>query len=64
MEAVLFDFLADPALVDVNVFELSTEFVLLLCDYPHSLLIVTPVIRDRAFSEACYRSFQLQRPYR
>jgi hypothetical protein len=42
VEATFLDLLADPALVDVDMFELGTEFVLLFCDYPNSLLIVTP----------------------
>ena len=41
MEATFLDLLADPALVYVDVFELRTKFVLLFCDYPHSLLIIT-----------------------
>jgi hypothetical protein len=49
VEATFFDLLADLALVDVNMFELSTEFVLLFYNYPNSLLIVTP--NDRRLVE-------------
>jgi hypothetical protein len=42
VKTVCFDLLADPALVNVDVFKLCTEFVLLFCNYPYSLLIVTP----------------------
>jgi hypothetical protein len=49
VEAVFFDLLADPALVDVDVLKLSAQLVLLFCDYPNSLLIVTP--NDRRLVE-------------
>jgi hypothetical protein len=49
VKAVCFDLLADPALVDVDVFKLRTEFVLLFCNYPYSLLIVT--LNDRRLVE-------------
>jgi hypothetical protein len=42
IEAMFLDLLADPALVDVDVFKFRTEFVLVFCDYPYRLLIVTP----------------------
>lgn len=38
----MFDFLADLALVDVDVLKLSAKFVLFFCDNTHSLLIVAP----------------------
>jgi hypothetical protein len=40
VKAVLLDLLADPVLVDIDVFELSNKLVLLLRDYAHSLLVV------------------------
>jgi hypothetical protein len=49
VKAVFFDLLADPALVDVDVLKLGAQFVLLFCDYPNSLLIVTP--NDRRLVE-------------
>ena len=49
VEAMLLDLLSNPVLVNINVFELGIEFVLLLCDYPHSLLIVAP--NDRRLVE-------------
>jgi hypothetical protein len=42
VEAILLDLLADPVLVDINVFKLSAKLVQLLYDYAHSLLVVTP----------------------
>ena len=42
VEAVPFDLLADPVLMDIDVFKLSAKPVLLLRNYAHSLLIVTP----------------------
>jgi hypothetical protein len=42
VEAVLLYLLADPVLVDINVFKLSAKLVLFLCDYAYSLLVVTP----------------------
>ena len=41
VEAILLDLLADLILVDINMFKLSVKLVLLLCDYTHSLLVVT-----------------------
>jgi hypothetical protein len=41
VKTVCFNLLADLALVDVDVFKLCTKFVLLFCNYPYSLLIVT-----------------------
>jgi hypothetical protein len=49
VEAVLLNLLADPVLVDINVFKLSAKLVLLLCDYAHSLLVVT--LKDRRLIE-------------
>jgi hypothetical protein len=42
VEAILLDLLANPVLVDINVFKLSAKLVLLLCNYAYSLLVVTP----------------------
>ena len=42
VKAILLDLLADPVLIDVDVFKLSAKLVLFLCDYAYSLLIVTP----------------------
>jgi hypothetical protein len=49
IEAMFLDLLADLALVDVDVFEFRTKFVLVFCDYPHRLLIVT--LNDRRLVE-------------
>jgi hypothetical protein len=49
IEAMFLDLLADLALVDVDVFKFRTEFVLVFCDYPHRLLIVT--LNDRRLVE-------------
>jgi hypothetical protein len=35
------DLLADLALVDIDMFKFRTKFVLVFCNYPYSLLIVT-----------------------
>jgi hypothetical protein len=42
VEAALLDLLANPVLVDIDVFKLSAKLVLLLRDYAYSLLVVTP----------------------
>jgi hypothetical protein len=41
VEAMLLDLLADPVLIDINVFKLSAKLVLLLCNYAYSLLVIT-----------------------
>ena len=41
VKAVFFNLLADPALINVNVFELCTKFILLFYNYPYSLLVIT-----------------------
>jgi hypothetical protein len=56
VEAILLDLLANLVLVDINVFELSAKLVLLLRDYAHSLLVVTP--NDRRLVELQGQSFE------
>jgi hypothetical protein len=41
VEAILLNLLANPVLVDINVFKLSAKLVLLLCNYAYSLLVIT-----------------------
>jgi hypothetical protein len=41
VEAILLNLLANPVLVDINVFKLSAKLVLLLRNYAYSLLVVT-----------------------
>jgi hypothetical protein len=57
VEAILLDLLANPVLVDINVFELSAKLVLLLRDYAHCLLVVTP--NDRRLVELQRLGFEL-----
>jgi hypothetical protein len=41
VEAILLNLLANPVLVDIDVFELSAKLVLLLRNYTYSLLVIT-----------------------
>jgi hypothetical protein len=56
VEAMFLDLLAAPALVNVDVFKFGAKLVLLLRDYAHCLLIVTP--NDRRLVELQGQSFE------
>jgi hypothetical protein len=60
VEAALLDLLANPVLVNIDVFKLSTKLVLLLRDYAHSLLVVTP--NDRRLVKLQGQSFKQAAP--